>query len=130
MNTIYLVVITWAFLLAAFALSMNEARKARGKADTIWEFLMRRATVVAIHNEWGTFNSPFVPSEKGRALFTKLAPELRTFYIKLGRRLSENDLMLEIERRWGDRIVKEICIPANMSRGECLILAAHTAMDR
>ena len=56
-----------------------------------------------------------------------MAPEIRKFYAKLGRRLSENDLALEIERRWGDRIVKEICIPNNMSRGECLVLALHAA---
>lgn len=71
----------------------------------------------------------FEPTEKGWALFQAMGPQLRAFYAKLGRRLSINELALEIERRWGDHIVAEYCIPHNLSRGECVILAAHTAMS-
>ncbi len=103
------------------------AKKADEKADAIWDFLMRRALAAAVQEGWGTINSPFKPTEQARKLFAKLAPELRDYYAKFGRRLTDNQIMFEIEKRWGDKIVKDICIPNNMNKGECLIIALFEA---
>lgn len=71
--------------------------------------------------------SDFEPTDKAKRLFDWLAPDLRRFYRRVGRRLTTNQLRLEINIRWGDQIVEKICKPNGMSRGECLVLAAIEA---
>lgn len=70
-----------------------------------------------------------VPSDKGRGLYDWLLPELRALYARIGRRVTRHELMLEIEKRWGDKIVEKVCIPKGMSKGECLSLAAWEAAN-
>jgi len=69
------------------------------------------------------------PTEKAKGLFDWLAPELRRFYQRTGRRMTEYQLRLEIERRWGDKIVQKVCIPRGMSSFQCLTLAAMAARE-
>ena len=59
-----------------------------------------------------------------------LAGPLREFYLKMGRHLSERELYVEIERRFGDRIVKEVCIPLGIDRGACLLIAHQVMLDK
>jgi len=74
--------------------------------------------------------SDFEPTDKAKNLFDWLAPELRAFYQKAGRRMTRNQLKLEIEIRWGRQIIERVCIPNRMSRGECLVLAEIAATAR
>lgn len=105
----------------------GELSKVKERVDIMWEFLMRRAISQAVNKGFGKMNSPIIISKEAQDLFTKLQSELQNFYQKKGFSLSDGELMFQIEKFWGDRIVKEVCIPNNMTEGECLVIAAAVA---
>ncbi len=61
--------------------------------------------------------------------YKEIANDLKVFYIRTGIRLTERELFIAIERRFGTRILKEICIPHNLNQGECLIIAMAVAKE-
>lgn len=97
------------------------------KVDTIWDFHMRRAMSEAAQRGFGSLNSPFTIDTKAQEWFASLANQLRDFHARLGRRLSDSELALEIERHYGTQILKEVCIPNGLSQGACLLIAAAVA---
>ena len=97
------------------------------KVDTIWSFVMRRAAGEAISLGLGVMNSPIVFTPSAIQLMDGLADELKGFYSRLGRQITDAELALEIERRWGEKILKEVCIPMGMHLGACLLLAVAVA---
>jgi hypothetical protein len=99
------------------------------KVDTIWDFQMRRAIVNAVASGNATINSPVVFTSEFLKHFRSMASDLRLFYTTVGHSLSERDLQLEMERRFGDRFLKEICIPAGVSSGECILAAIQVARE-
>lgn len=99
------------------------------KLNVVWGFLMNRAIGEAVQKNIATFNSPVVVSEEAKKWMAGMASQLRDFYAKLGRRMSEWELALEIERVYGDRILKEVCIPNNLSQGACLLIAVEVSKE-
>lgn len=99
------------------------------KMSTVWGFLMNRAIGEAVQKNIATFNSPVVISEEAKKWMAGMANQLRDFYAKLGRRMSEWELALEIERLFGEQILKEVCIPNGLSQGACLLIAIEVAKD-
>jgi len=97
------------------------------KVDTMWEFQRRRGISEAVRGGWGEFNSPFVPSPKAVALLKPLAPHLKATYNERRHEWSDIDLMVAIERRFGDRIVKDVCIPTGLHDAACLAIAVEIA---
>lgn len=99
------------------------------KVDTMWEFQMRRAVSEGVKQGVLRRNSPIALDENAKQWMSGLAGQLRTFYARQGRRLTEADLALEIERRFGDRILHEVCIPNGLFQGSCLVIAMQIAKE-
>ena len=98
------------------------------KVDTMWSFQMHRAAASLVTQGHGTIESPLTISPALLAKFDTLKEQLRTWYQRLGRYdATDADLMLQLERAFGDAIVKTICIPMGVNQGECLIIAAAIA---
>jgi hypothetical protein len=95
------------------------------KVDTMWAFQVRRGYAEAVEKGFGSINSPFVPNDQARAAIAPLLEPLETFYRTEGRALSDLDLIIEIERRFGDRILKDVCIPCHIRNAACLVMAAE-----
>ena len=98
------------------------------KVDTMWSFTMRRATAEAVTNDLMRHNSPLEITAKGYSYIQPMAKELWEYYQKYSAsagKLNDADLALAIERDFGERLLKEICIPNNLLFGECIILAVE-----
>ncbi len=88
------------------------------KVETIWSFLMKRALSEAIVQGVATHNSPVRVTDEAKRWMSDLIPPIRDFYAKLGRRnITDAELAMEIERRFGDRILNEVCLPHGLYMG-------------
>jgi hypothetical protein len=56
-----------------------------------------------------------------------MAPELQSWYAALNKPVSTVHLMYLIEKEWGRRMTDEVCLPNQMSRGACLLIANAVA---
>jgi len=99
------------------------------KVDTMWDFIMRRAMSEAVNKGIATLNSPLVINSEAKALMAPLRARLQEFYLKEGQQMSDADMQLEIERRFGADIVREVCIPHNLHAGACLLIAVSVAKE-
>ena len=72
---------------------------------------------------------PIKVSTEAISWLEELAPALRAFYRKLGRNISEKDLAIEIERRYGQEILEKVCIPHGLFQGACLLIAMEVARE-
>ena len=99
------------------------------KVDTMWSASMRRAEAGAVIRGMGTMNSPVVFNAETLSWADGMKDDLQAAYRADWRHLglSNDDLCLAIERRFGQRIVREICIPHGIADGTCLLLAAAVA---
>lgn len=97
------------------------------KVDTIWDFQMKRALAESLHTGIAKMNSPLMFNPETKLWLKDIATDLRAFYRSIGRTMTNNDITLEIERRWGDDLVRKICIPYKTHLGACLLLAAAIA---
>ena len=69
-------------------------------------------------------NSPILVTDEAKRWLGDLLPPLREFYAKLGQRnITDTELALEIERRFGDQLVQKVCIPHGLFMGACLLIA-------
>lgn len=99
------------------------------RVKTMWDFLWRRAQSEVIKDKLGVMNSPIVVHDSSKEWMRGLAKELRTFYERLGRHLSDKELAFEIERQFGDRLLAEVCIPHGLHLGACLVIAVQVAKE-
>ncbi len=100
------------------------------KVETIWSFLMKRALSEAIVQGVATHNSPVRVTDEAKRWMSDLIPPIRDFYAKLGRRnITDAELAMEIERRFGDRILNEVCIPHGLYMGACLLIAIQAIKE-
>ena len=98
------------------------------KVDTMWDFQMRRAMAEAVTKGVATMNSPLTIDEKtAMDWLGNLVLPLREFYGRFGKNLTDRDLMLAIERQFGNQIVRQVCVPHGLKDGSCLIIAAAVA---
>lgn len=72
---------------------------------------------------------PLDVPEASRLLFGTLRAEIRGLARALNVAATDEELRLEIERRWGDRILREVCLPNGYSQGECLVIASAIARE-
>lgn len=115
--------------LGAVHLNGSRSAKIEVKVDTMWEFLMRRALSEGLEKGVVSMNSPVVVNEEAKKWMAGMAIELQKFYRKLGRNLTDHELAFEIERHFGDQILKEVCIPNGLSGGACLLIALEVAKE-
>lgn len=109
------------------------ASKTKEKTDVAWEFQMRRATVEALKKEEPMMSptelveASMVPATV-RLAFKPIVPQLRAFYEGLNT-LDDGEIALQIEKRFGDWIVRNVCVPLFQTNGECLIFAVRLAQE-
>lgn len=101
----------------------------RLKVDTMWEFQWKRAQSEAVMAGVAKVNSPVRVSDEAKQWMAPIIGPVREFYQKLGRRLTDAELALEIERRFGEQILREVCIPHGLAHGACLLIALQAARD-
>lgn len=93
------------------------------KVDTIWTFLLKRGVAETVQGGFATMNSPLLINERGLSAMKPLIPDLKLFAKTLKRKMSDGEIMMTIERKFGERLFKEVCIPNNMHLGACLVVA-------
>lgn len=99
------------------------------KVAAMWEFQLRRAQNELLSKGYGIMNSPLRVFDSAKALLAPLAGELQYFYQRLGRRMTDAELALEIERLFGERLAKDVCLPHGLQEGACLLIAIAVARE-
>lgn len=119
-------------LLSLYTAAVTNARtmgKMEVKVDTLWDFQMRRAATEAVRKGIATRNSPVVIHDEAKKWMAPLLGPIHDFYRRLGRNMTERELWVEIERRFGAQISEEVCIPHGLDQGACLLIAIQAAQD-
>jgi hypothetical protein len=123
-------VLTIMSLLGVVWISAVRITSLQVKVDTIWSFLMKRALSEALVQGVATRNIPVQVTYEAKRWMGDLIPPIREFYSKLGRRnITDAELAMEIERRFGDRILNEVCIPHGLYMGACLLIAIQAVKE-
>jgi hypothetical protein len=104
----------------------EDARELAQGFKTLSEFLFRRGTAEAVIQGRASMNSPIKITEEARDLYKDLAPDLRKL-AQANAAISDAELAMLIERKWGEFIMKYICIPNKMTSMECLFIAVEVA---
>ncbi len=99
--------------------SQEEFARLQGRVDTIWDFVVRRAAAEAVYKGIATMNTPLVVAVE----------DLQAFYASLPRGMPDSEIMMEIEKKFGPRIVKDVCIPYKLHGGACLLIALDVARN-
>jgi hypothetical protein len=93
------------------------------KANTVWDFIMRRALSEALEHGLLTKNSPLVVTKLAEDVFAAIKPDLIVWYNREGSRLGERDLFEAVERTFGERLTNEICVKLGLDKGGCVTTA-------
>lgn len=104
--------------------------KMEERVDTLWQFQMRRAMSEVVEKGLGTMNSPLQFTADVMAYLLPIKDDLvKAWHEKLSL-LDDAGALLEIEREFGERLFKFVCIPCKLTHGACLILALAVASQR
>lgn len=98
------------------------------KVDTMWDFQMRRSFAEAVRTGVGTMNSPLQLSPSAKATLDPLKEDLQKFWDD-HRDKTNIDFIMLLESRFGDELLKRVCIPLGLSHGACLLIALAVAKD-
>ena len=109
-------------LFSVAYLAGGRLARLEGKVDTMWAFAVRRGISEAVKEGLGTMSSPIVFNAKALALIDPLKGELTKCY-ENNKKMTEFELMLEIERQFGQKLLEQVCVPSGLTHGACLILA-------
>lgn len=100
------------------------------KVNTLWDFLMRRSIASGVDNGVVTMNSPIKSTRSMDELLEPFAKDFAELYKNIGCHLNERDLFIEFEKSFGDRIMREICIPYKIHQGAAIFAAIDVAKKR
>jgi hypothetical protein len=89
----------------------------------LWASQGRRGTTAAVIKGLGEVHSPLKATVKGREIFAAITPDIDAFYRTEGHTLDEGMLRAKLESLFGDRIMREICIPHHFMQSECIEIA-------
>jgi len=95
------------------------------KIDTLWDFIIRRAKVEFVEKGFGVMQSPLAIKAGALKLIEPFVMRVLPFYNDLVDKnpaISDKDLFIELEMKFGDDLVKQVCIPHNLTAGACMIL--------
>ena len=99
------------------------------KVDTMWAFTLRRGTGEAVMQGFATINSPVVFTVKAKEIIAPMIQTLEMLYNEM-KPIADDDLAIEIEQAFGDKLLQDICIPNKMSMGACLVIAVAAAKGK
>jgi len=94
--------------------------------ETLWDFHIRRSMVEATNRGLGTLNSPFVMTEDAMSMGESLKDDLLDWYADYVTKVpnsNDRDLFIEIERVFGERLIREMCMPNKIQEGTCILIA-------
>ena len=94
------------------------------KVDTLWAFQMRRAQSEMVKIGWGEAHSPVHINATGLAAVAPFLDMFLPFYAGLlasDPNISEQDMFVAFEQKFGDYILQKICIPNGLTSGSCLL---------
>jgi hypothetical protein len=97
------------------------------KVETMWAFQMRRAVSETITTGLGQLNSPLHFTDAAIAALEPMRQQLLEFWKSVPPGTTDGEALLLIEARFGDEILKYVCIPCSLSNGACLLLALTIA---
>jgi len=93
------------------------------KVDTMWDFLIRRAKGEAVMAGVATMNSPMkMDPDAVEKLVPKTLKEKLIAAAPQLQKLPEREMAIELERRFGEEILSDICLKHNLHMGACLLL--------
>lgn len=127
-STIYLSAVKFTRVETNLDNLKDQVKELKSDTDGIWECLLRRGAAEAVLGGAAAMNSPIVFNDSSKELFSDLKPDL----IKLAQSnptASDGNLALLIEKKWGDYIMRNICIPNHITQTACLLLAVSVARD-
>jgi len=117
-------------IISVVYLASVKITKIEVKVDTMWAFQMRRAMSEAVEKNLGEINSPMRIKDEYTKRLEPIKPELIKFWKDHGgNKMSTGTALLEIEKRFGDQLLKIICVPCGLSHGSCLLLALAVASE-
>ncbi len=96
---------------------------------TLLEMMKRNAMTEAVVKGLATMNSPFLITQQARDCYKTIAVDLKDFYRKVGVHMTPNELFLEMQRRFGDRLLREVCIPMELISNACIVIAIEIAKE-
>ncbi len=94
------------------------------KLDALWDYNIRRARSETLYKGFGKEESPLVINDDIKKIYERYLPELKTYYEKIsGHLLTYKELFILIDQEFGERFVREVCVPYNMASGACIDIA-------
>ncbi len=120
------VIMSGISILSVIYLGAVKLAKLEVKVDTMWDFQMRRAFSEAVKTGVATMNSPLHFDQEVRENLAPIRDELQQFW-KTHHTVPMLDFIIMLETKFGDQLLKEICIPRGLSHGACLLVALAVA---
>lgn len=120
------------FIVSRFTLIKEELAVLKTKMEIVISHLRRRGTSEGINKDFITMNSPINLTNKARDSFSycaDLRKDLIKFYQEEGNILSDNDLFIEIDVKFGERIMHDISKMFGVHYGACLVAAIEIAKE-
>ncbi len=93
------------------------------KLNALWDYNIRRARTETLYKGFGTEHSPLIINEDIKKIYEKYIPELKAFYKKINGGLTDRELFILMDQEFGERFVREVCVPYNMASGACIDIA-------
>lgn len=119
-----------ASVLSVLVIHITKLATLELKVNTLWDYLMRTAFGEATDRGVGTMNSPFLINDDVLHWFDYMKSDLKRVYRECQyKKFSEREMIIEIERQLGERIMKEVCMPRKVYHGAALLIAAAVAKD-
>ena len=115
-----------AVIRAAFRFSRRVA-VLELKVETMWQFQCRRGQAEAVATGIATMNSPLRVDPHPILALGPIREQLVAFYDALPRPLGDSEAMLRLEARFGDELVRRLCVPFKLNQGACLLVALAVA---
>jgi len=113
--------------LEALEQKIIELYVTKDRTDTLYKLWIDSALAKSVSVGAGSLNSPFIVSEEAKEWLGPIREELREFYARFGRQMTDEQLMTEIYRNWGSRLLTEVAIPMDKPHEVAMIVAMETA---
>lgn len=100
--------------------------------DATWLMISDNAKLSAAkNNQWGHMNSPLVINDRARKIYADKGwvQRLQDYYKREGYKLTPIELEMDIQTKFRQELIKDICIPYGMQHGECVVIAAEIAKE-
>ncbi len=127
-NIIIIIIFTIIWIILWF-FDQKHFKLIEYKQDIIWDYIISRAQLEFLNKEMGTINSPIEVNNDIKNMYAPIAKDLKDHYKKVGVRLTDRELFEIIFKKYGEWIVKNVCLPYKLQNGACIIAAIAIAKE-